>query len=100
MQIPPQKQRGRQHPFKAGQRPTGGRTHSLRGNDTVIADHSIVIKLRLAAFVPQRLEIPLDNASFIHTLREDKCCRCGGNASRAEYRLDKKEPYRFCWACR
>ena len=61
---------------------------------------SFVMRIRSAAFVPFRAEIPLDSASHIHTLREDKCCRCGENASRAEYHLDKKEPYRFCWACR
>lgn len=90
------------YPFKAGETPHV-RAHSSFPPEsrTVTATESFVAQMRrVAAFVPYRPEIPFDSASHIHTLRLDKCCRCGENASRAEYRLDQKEPYRFCWACR
>lgn len=65
------------------------------------ATELLLSRVRRTAFQPYPLLIPFGLiGTQIHTLRDDKCCRCGEPASRAEYRLAENRTYSYCGVCR
>lgn len=65
------------------------------------ATQSILSKVRRTAFQTPPLLIPFAlTGTQIHTLRDNKCRRCGEPASRAEFRLAENRVYRYCGVCR